>query len=131
MDHDGAVVDPISLTQRSPHHEHGKEVGGSCGDGRNRVFDGVEQRVCQHQIVDRVAREAELGEHGNGHSVGIQCAGLLDDRGGVGCRIREHDRGGERRNPGKPVPVAIAEVCRRRRGHERSLPQGADNGGLR
>ena len=45
------------------------------GQGHERLADGVEEVVAEQQVLGRIAREAELGQH---DQVGSAVAGALD-----------------------------------------------------
>ena len=63
VDDHRTVVEPVALGQRRADNEHRHEFDG-CGDQcLDRVLDGIEQDVLQHEVVDGVTGEAELREH--------------------------------------------------------------------
>jgi hypothetical protein len=71
--------------------------------------DGVEHGILHHEVVDRVAGQAELREDGDGDGIVAERARRVDDRLGVSRRVgdRDGDRAGG--DPGEPVPVDALE----------------------
>ena len=116
MDDDAAVVDPVALLQRSAHDDHRTQVGGGLGDPGEGVVDRVEQRVLQEQVVDGVAREAQLGEDRERHAVVVEVAQLGDDRVGVALGVDRDDRQRARGDTGETLGPRAVEV----HGHSQS-----------
>ena len=119
VDDDRAVVDPVAVAQRRADDEHRQQLARGGDDGLQRGLDAVEHRVLQHEVLDRVARQAQLGEHG--HRDAVLVAGAREPQDGFRVRGRVGDRhapraGGHAR---EPVLVERAEV------HPRSLTRHA------
>ena len=69
MHDDGAVEDPGPVHERRPHDQDGHQVGRGSDHLRECHPRRLEQSVLQQQVVDRVAGQAQLGEHGHGDAV--------------------------------------------------------------
>ena len=87
VDDDRAVVDARAPRDRRAHDQHGHQVGARRDDLRDRVLHAGEQRVLEEEVVDGVARQAELGEHRHRDVVVVAGPRLRDDLGGVGGGI--------------------------------------------
>ena len=74
VDHDGAVVEAVAVAQRRADDEHREEIGGCLDQPRDRRLDGVEHGILHHEVVDRVAGQAQLGEDGDGDGLGVALA---------------------------------------------------------
>jgi hypothetical protein len=109
-DHDGRVEHPAAAHHRRPDDEDGPQVGGGHRDVLDRRLDRLQQGVLQEQVVDRVAREAQLREHRDRDALLMARAGLLEHGTGVGGRVGRSDRDRHGRNPGEPVGVGGVEV---------------------
>lgn len=110
MDDDRGVVDAVSVAQRRAYHQHRQQVGGGRDDVEQRIFDGVEQRVLQQDVLDRVAGQRQLGKYGQRHRVVVAFAGHPQNRLGVGRGVPDRGvvcAGGD---PHKPVAVGRVEV---------------------
>lgn len=117
MDHDGAVVEARALPERCPHDEDGHEVDGCRDELLDRGDDGLEHDVLHHEVLDRVSREAQLGEDGDRCAVLIACACRVEDRRGVGLRVGDRNGDRARGDSCEAVPVHALE----RKAHDPSL----------
>ena len=110
VDDDRAVVDPAAVPQRGAEHEHRQQVGGALDDRRDRRLDAVEHGVLEQQVLDRVAREAQLREERDRDAL-VRARPRLAEH-GVGVRGRIGDRHVRRAggDPGEAVLVDAAEV---------------------
>ena len=79
--------------QRRADREHRDQFGAGQDQPADFAFDRVEQRVLKQQIVDRVSRQAQLGEHHQPDprlvAAGEQClnrAGVMPGLGDRGLR---------------------------------------------
>ena len=54
------------MTQRRTDDEHREEIRGCLDQAHDRRLDRVEHGILHHEVVDRVAGEAQLGEHRDG-----------------------------------------------------------------
>ena len=113
VDHDGAVVEAVAVTQRRADDEHREELVGCLDQPRDRRLDGVEDGILHHEVVDRIAGEAQLGEDGDGDGIGIALPCRGEHRFGV-------RRPGRRSRPGSCRPR-----CARIRAGTRSRTGGS------
>ncbi len=118
VDHHGAVQDAGAVHERGTDDDDRGEVRRPGHDLGDRGPHGVEQGVLEHQVVDGVAGQRQLGEHRDRDAVVVAGAGLLEHGAGVGRRVGDRDRDGAGRDPGEPVGVGGVEV------HVFSVPRG-------
>ena len=74
------------------------------------VLDGVEQGVLQQDVLDRVAGQRQLGEHGQPDALVVAFAGQPQHRFGVRRRVGQRRVVGARGHPHEAVPVGGVEV---------------------
>ena len=110
VNHHRGVVDPVAVAQRSADDQHRQQVGRGGNQGVYGPFDGLQQCVLQQDVVDRIARQCQFGEHRQRHAVVVAFAGRSQHRFRVGGGIA--DRGVQRAcgNPNEPVPVGGVEA---------------------
>ncbi len=105
VDDDRAVVEPVAVGQGCADDEDGHEVD-TRGDERfDGVGDGVEQYVLEDEVIDGIAGEAELGEHGDADMVVMQFAGGVENALCIGHRVGDGDRDGDGGDAGEAVGV--------------------------
>ena len=89
MDRDRAIVELPLRAQRRADDEHRKPLPAGIDEARDLAFDRVEHRVLKQQIVDRIGRQAQFGEHHQRHPRPVAIGEhRLDRRGvalGLGC----------------------------------------------
>jgi hypothetical protein len=107
---DGGVQQAAPDQQRRADDEHGAELEAGLPDARERVEHRLQEDVLHEQVVDRVAAQAELGEHRDGDPVVVQLPCLVQDHRGVRGRVGDGDGDGAGRHPGEPVGVGVVEV---------------------
>lgn len=100
----------MQIPQRRTHHQNTEQVGRRGDDVEQGVLDGIEQRVLQKDVLDRVTRQRELGEHGHGDAVVVTLARDPQHRLGIGGRIRQHRAVGAGGHPHEPVTVGGVEI---------------------
>ena len=89
VDHHRSVVEPVPIAQRGADHQHRQQIRGRRDDVEQRLLDRVEQRVLQQHVVDRVARQRQLGEDRQRDAVVVAFARQPQHRRGVGGRIAD------------------------------------------
>ena len=109
VDHDGAVVEAVAVTQRRADDEHGEEIDGCLDQPHDGRLDGVEHGILHHEIVDRVPAETQLGEDGDGDRLGIALPGRVQHGLGVRGRVGDRDGNGAGRDAREAVPVGALE----------------------
>ena len=101
MDDDAAIVEMPAVPQRRADDKHREEVAACREQPIDLPLDLVEHGVLEQQIVDRIGRKPELGEHHQGDPGLV--AGRRGDRGY--CRHsaagRRPRHAGRRRRPGR------------------------------
>ncbi len=107
--HDGAVVDAVAVPEGGADDEHRQQVAGALDHGGQGGLDGVQQRVLQQQVLDRVAGEGQLGEDGDRDAVLVAGPGLAEDGVGVGRRVGQRGALRARGDAREPVPVDRGE----------------------
>ena len=110
VDHDGGVVDAMTVTQRCADDQHGQQLGGCRDDLDQRLLDGVEQRVLQQDVLDRVAGQRQLREDRQRDAVVVAGAGQPQHRLRVRRRVGDRRVMGASGHPHEPVPVSAIEV---------------------
>ena len=60
MDGHGTVIEPALKPQRRAEHTDGGQAQAGLGQAPDLLFDGIEQRLLQQQVVDGVGAEAQL-----------------------------------------------------------------------
>lgn len=110
VDHDGAVVEAVAVAQRRAHHEHREEVLGCLDQPEHRLLHGVEHGILEHEVVDGVAGQAQLGEDGDGHGVVVALACRGQHGVGIGGGIGDRDRDRAGGDPRESVAVRALEV---------------------
>ena len=110
LNDDGAVVEATAVPQGRADDDRREEAGGGRANGLDGGEDLVEQHVAEQQVVNGVAGQAEFGEGGQAHAVVGQTAGLVDDRGGIGRRIRQRDGKGHGGDAREALVVGGAEL---------------------
>ena len=81
MDHDGGVEEAALEAQRRADDEHRKEAARSLDELVDGALDGVEQRVLEQEIVDRVGRQAQFGKD---HQRGVKRIAFAREPQGLG-----------------------------------------------
>jgi hypothetical protein len=110
MDRQRAVVQGTGMAQWRAHQQQRKQIGRRFDQIRDSLLHRVEQHGLVQQIADRVARDAEFGEHRQRRASRMARTRHIHD----GCRIR--GRIGERAaccaggDPGEAVAVNRAKV---------------------
>jgi hypothetical protein len=105
VDDERGVVDPVAVPQWRAGDEHGDEAAGTVDHRPHRNLDGVEQGVLQDDVLDRVARPRELGEHGEHRPVPPALLGGREHALGVARRLGDAGRDRARRDTGEPARV--------------------------
>ena len=108
--HDRGVVDAVPVAQRCTDHQHRHQLGGGADDVCQRVVGGVEQRVLQQDVLDRIPRQRQLGKHRQCDAVIVTLAGQCQHRFGVGRRLRDRGVDRARGNTDETVPVRRVEI---------------------
>ena len=98
------------MSNRCSDDDERQQRGAPLGDGDDRRVDGVEQDVLHEEVVDRVPREAQLGEEGDGDVLVVARPSLVEHPLGVGRRVRQGNGEGARGHPGEPLGVHVPEV---------------------
>ena len=75
----------------APTTSTGRRSRARLDDRRDRPLDGVEQGVLHHQVVDRVAGQAQLGEDRDGDALVVAVARLGQHRLRVGGRVGDRE----------------------------------------
>ena len=114
--HHGAVEDPAAGAQRGAEREHGAQVRRRRHDRLERGLDAVEHRVLEQQVLDRVARQAQLREQRDGDALLLARPGLAQHRLGVRARVGDRDALRAGGDAGEAVLVDAVEV------HARASP---------
>ncbi len=107
---DGAVQQPVAHLERRPDDEQRPQVGARLDDRREGVRRRLQEGVREVQVVDRVPRDAQLGEDGDRDAVVVARARLGEDRGGVRAGVGDGDGDGAGRHAGEAVGVGRGEV---------------------
>ena len=110
MNDDRGVVDAVPVAQRRADHQHRQQIGGCDHDVEQGVLDRVEQRILQQDVLDRVARQRQLGEDRQRHAVVVALARQPQDRRGVGRRVADRGVVRARGDPDKTLAVAVVEI---------------------
>ena len=110
LDDQGAVVEAVAQAQGGADDEGGQEVGAGGAQGLDGGEHIGQQDVGQQEVVDGVARQAQLGEGGQADAILGQGAGLVDDGGGVGGRVDGHHRQGDGGDAGEALVVGGEEL---------------------
>ena len=110
LDDQGAVVEAVAQAQGGADDEGGQEVGAGGAQGLDGGEHVGQQDVGQQEVVDGVARQAQLGEGSQADAVLGQGAGLLNDGGGVGSRVDGHHRQGDGGDAGEALVVGGEEL---------------------
>ena len=110
LDDQGAVVEAVAQAQGRADDEGGQEVGAGGAQGLDGGEHVGQQDVGQQEVVDGVARQAQLGEGGQADAILGQGAGLVDDGGGVGGRVDGHHRQGDGGDAGEALVVGGEEL---------------------
>ena len=110
LDDQGTVVEAVAQAQGRADDEGGQEVGAGGAQGLDGGEHVGQQDVGQQEVVDGVARQAQLGEGGQADAILGQGAGLLDDGGGVGGRVDGHHRQGDGGDAGEALVVGGEEL---------------------
>ena len=98
------------MPQRRADDEHGEEVGGCLDQPRDRRLDGVEHGILHHEVVDRVAGQAQLGEDARRRRRPRRTSRADGEhRLGVGGRVGDRDRDRARGDAREAVPVGALE----------------------
>jgi hypothetical protein len=105
-DRQGAVVQAPRAADRRPDADHRREVAPRFDQPGHRPLDGVQQRVLQMQIVDRIGRQAELGKDDEVHALGVRLAPEIQNPVGVGVDVADRAR---RRRGGHAQHALIVE----------------------
>ncbi|MET3866529.1 hypothetical protein ABIC20_003838 [Methylobacterium radiotolerans] len=113
LDGERAVVDAVSPAQGRADEQQRPEIGRfgdhpGCGG-----LDRVEQRLLQEQVLDRVGREAELGEDRQRRPRIVAGPGEVEDDVGVALGLGRMAAAGAGRDPGETVAIEGAEARRR------------------
>ena len=87
----GAIVDAAAVSERRSEEGESAQRRRFLDDPRDRLHHAVEQRVLQQEIIDRVGRERELGEHQNGHAALVARSQHPQDRRGIGGGVSDRD----------------------------------------
>ena len=113
VDRHRAIVEAAVVPERRANEDQRQQVGRGCA---RRVaiacFDGVEQRVLQQQIVDRVAGHAEFREQREGNALVVAAPDGMQDRARVGARIGDRGLRRTSRNADETVRINRAEIHR-------------------
>ena len=116
LDDEGAVVQATRHAHGRTDDDRRQETGAGGADGLDGGEGLVQEHVTQHEVVDGVAGQAQLGEGDEAHAVVGQSASPFDDGGGVGVRVRQHDGQGDGSNTRETLIVGGAELDGRLRG---------------
>ena len=111
-DHRG-VVDPVPVAQRRPDHERRQQVRRRHHEVEQRILDGIQQRVLQQDVLDRIAGQRQLREYRQRDVVVVTGPRQPQHRVGVGRRVRERGVVGAGNSPHEAVPIGRIEVHRR------------------
>ena len=114
VDDDGAVVDPVAVAQRRPDHDQRQQVGRALDHGGERALDVVEHGVLQHEVLERVAGQRQLGEERHDDALLRALARAAQHHLRVGGRVGDRDAARAGGDAGEPVLVDRAEVHARR-----------------
>ncbi len=122
MDHQRRVVDPSGMAQRCANHQDGGQLFRAGQDGADRLLHRVQQRVLQQQVLDRVPRQRQFGEHREGHALRVALARHRQHGLGIALGIGEMRARGAGGDAGEAVRVERSEV------HARTLARHARQG---
>ena len=109
VDDHGGVEQPRPVPKRCADDDHRQQVGTGGDDGGQTLVHRVEHGVLAEQVVQRVAGQGQLGEHGDRDAGLGQPPTDVDDALRVAPRIGDVDVGGARGDPGEPVRVQRGE----------------------
>ena len=116
---DGAVEDPVAIAQRRTDDDDREQVSGLSDEVVECILRGVEHRVLEEEVLERVAGQAELGEDGESDRVGVTRARLGEQGLGIGGRFGEFDGQRARRDAGETMGVGRPKL------HSRDPRRGA------
>jgi hypothetical protein len=103
------IVDPVAVAERRTHEEQRQQLARPCDQVLDGAFHRIEERVLKEQVLDRVARENELGKDDESRAPVMGFARGAQHRCRIGGRVRQRrsDRaGGDAR---ETVPVDGSE----------------------
>ncbi len=83
MNGNGAIKKPTFVPQGRADQQNRVEVLAGRDDGLDGCFNGVKQDILAEQIVDGIARDAQLRKHHKGHMLAVALTSELQDRGSV------------------------------------------------
>ncbi len=109
VDDDRGVVDAVAVPQRGADDEDGQQVPAALDHGAQGDLDGVQQRVLQQQVLDRVAGQGQLGEHRHGDAVLVAGPALAEDVLRVRRRVGQRGALRARGHARETVPVDRGE----------------------
>ncbi len=89
LDHHGRVVDPVAVAQGGTHQQDRGQGSGGTDDVLQGLLHGVQQRILQQQVLDRIARQGEFGEDDQPGAVPVLILGDPDHGRRVGHWIRD------------------------------------------
>ena len=109
-DDDGAVEKPVHVPQRRADDQDARQLRRCRGQGGEGLFDRVENRLLQQQIVDRIAGQTQLGEHGQDDALGTTEPSLLEHGGGITGRVGDRDRDRAGGDSDESLVVGVTKV---------------------
>jgi hypothetical protein len=110
MDRDGAVVEPPLERERGADDEERHDPLRFVADLLDRGVHGVEHDVLHHEVVDRVPREAQLGEDRDGDRIVIELLRRVEDRARVARGIRDRDGDVAGGDAGEAMTIRAQEI---------------------
>ena len=107
---DGAVVEPVAVLQRGTDDDDRKQVDARADHVHQGLIHRVEQWLLQQQVVDGIAAEAQLGEHGDRGALVVALPRQVDRALGVGRGVGDGHWQGARGDPGEPLVVGAQKL---------------------
>lgn len=119
MDDDRGVVELSRPAQRGADNEDGKERARGLCDAPDRPIDGVQQRVLEQEVVDRIGGQGKFGEQHQADIARMAFGGefemLPDGEVRIGHLAARHAR----RQTQETLPIHAMDI-----GHRTSQPDG-------
>ena len=110
MDGERTIIECAQVAQRRADQQQRQQVGRGGDDRVDRRLHRVQQRGLLQQIADRVAGQAEFGEHRQRHRLAVAVARHRQDRLRVRRRIGQRRPGGAGGDTRETVTVKGSET---------------------
>jgi hypothetical protein len=131
MDHEAAIVEPPFPAQWRPDHKHRQKLLAGGDQPLNLAGHGIEHRVLEQEIVDRIGREAQLREDHQRDSGLVALVHEIEYLVAVLRRLGDRDLRNANADPDELVAVGrekLGHRARCSRGRKLHLDVGNDSG---